>query len=313
MKLGYKILIISVFFGLIAWCIDGVIDHFFFKETALEGSLFLNLPIHHVFMRVSVLALFIIFGLVIGHILTRLKKTEGILKQQAEELARSNAELEQFAYVASHDLQEPLRMVSSYVQLLARRYKDKLDADADDFIDYAVDGANRMQQLINDLLTYSRLGTLKKDFKSTDCDTLLAQVLENLQVVIKESNALIELKSLPTITCDSATIGQVFQNLINNAIKFRNVHPPHIRIAAEEQDDEWIFSVCDNGIGIDPKYAERIFLIFQRLHDRKTYPGTGIGLSICKKIVERHGGRIWVASHPGEGSTFYFSIPKGGM
>jgi light-regulated signal transduction histidine kinase (bacteriophytochrome) len=303
---------ISVFFGLLSWCIDGIIDYFFFKEATLEGSLICDMQIHHLFMRLSVMALFLIFGLVISHILTRLKETEGILKQHTEELARSNAELEQFAYVASHDLQEPLRMVSSYVQLLARRYKDRLDADANDFIDYAVDGANRMQQLINDLLTYSRIGTIKKDFKSTDCEALLAQVLENLQVAITESNALIEHEPLPTITCDGMKIGQVFQNLINNAIKFCNLHPPHIRISAEEQDDAWIFSVRDNGIGIDPKYAERIFLIFQRLHDRNTYPGTGIGLSICKKIVERHGGRIWVASHPGEGSTFYFSIPKGG-
>jgi len=283
---------ISILFGIVAWCIDGIIDHFFFKEGTLAGSLIFNIPFHHVFMRLSVVALFLIFGLVISHILTRLKETEGILKQQTEELARSNAELEQFAYVASHDLQEPLRMVSSYVQLLAHRYKNRLDADANDFIDYAVDGANRMQQLINDLLTYSRIGTLKKDFKSTNCETLLAQVLENLQVAIKESNALVEHDPLPTITCDGMKTGQVFQNLINNAIKFRNTHPPHIHISAEEQDDAWIFSVRDNGIGIDPKYAERIFLIFQRLHDRKTYPGTGIGLSICKKIVERHGGRI---------------------
>ncbi len=201
-------------------------------------------------------------------------------------------------------------MVSSYVQLFERRYKDKLDSSANDFIDFAVDGAIRMQQLINDLLTYSRIGKKGGVFKSTNCEIILEKTLKNLQMGIIESNALIERGSLPAIMCDDVLLSQVFQNLINNAIKFRSEQPLRIHISTEEKNDKWIFSVSDNGIGFDPKYSERIFTIFQRLHDRKTYPGTGIGLAICKKIIEYHKGHIWVTSQPGQGSVFYFSIPR---
>ena len=319
---------------------------------------------------------------------TRQRRAEEALAQKAEELARSNAELEQFAYVASHDLQEPLRMVASYLQLLERRYKGQLDADADEFIAYAVDGANRMRGLINDLLAYSRLGTRGKDFELTDCEAVFERVIANLKTAIEESGAVMTHDALPAVMADDAQLGQLFQNLIENAIKFRNEAPPHIHVSATSIaecgnvlkplgamrnaecgmnrmqntecgecsqadrrnvlkptgamrneglvqsnvlnsalrnpcpvkreayftgaqsafEDGWLFSVRDNGIGIDQEYAERIFEIFQRLHTREEYPGTGIGLAICKKIVDRHGGHIWVESEPGKGSTFYFTI-----
>lgn len=231
-------------------------------------------------------------------------------KRTEEELARSNAELRQFAYVASHDLQEPLRMVSSYMQLLEQRYRGKLDSDADDFITYAVDGAKRMQKLINDLLTYSRLSTHGNDYQSTDCEAVLDFVLTNLQIAIEESGTVVTHDPLPTVMADNSQLGQLFQNLISNAIKFRGEEPPRIHISAEQREKEWVFSVSDNGIGIDPKSVRRIFEIFQRLHGRVEYPGTGIGLAICKKIVECHGGRIWVESEPEAGAIFYFTIPN---
>lgn len=241
-----------------------------------------------------------------------LRKHRDHLEELVRELSRSNQELEQFAYVASHDLQEPLRMVASYVQLLARRYKGRLDEDADEFIAYAVDGATRMQQLISDLLAFSRVGTRGRPFTETDSVAALAKALANLQLTIEESGAGITYGELPTVMADAPQLVQVFQNLIGNAIKFRGTEPPGIRIMAEESDREWTFSVADNGIGIEPQYAQRIFILFQRLHNRTEYSGTGIGLAICKKIVERHGGRIWVESEQGRGATFYFTIPKRG-
>lgn len=236
------------------------------------------------------------------------KRTEQALARHTEELARSNAALEQFAYVASHDMQEPLRMVTSYLQLVERRYKDKLDTDAKEFINFAVDGAKRMQMLINDLLAYSRLGTRAKEFKPTDCNAVLKHVLQNLEMAIKESGARITHDPLPTVPCDDTQLTQLLQNLIGNGLKFRGDSPPEIHIGATRQDDDWQFSVRDKGIGIAAEYSERIFVIFQRLHSQDRYQGTGMGLAICKKIVERHGGRIWVESQPGAGSTFYFTL-----
>ena len=240
------------------------------------------------------------------------KQAEDALKKTLADLERSNQELEQFAYVASHDLQEPLRMVSSYTQLLARRYQDKLDADAQDFIHYAVDGAERMQRLITDLLAFSRVGTRGKPFAPTDCEVVLAQVLDNLKMTVQETGAVITHDPLPPIMADDSQMAQLFQNLMGNALKFRREAPPQIHLNAEFQGQEWRFSVRDNCIGIAPEFFDRIFIIFQRLHGREDYTGTGIGLAVCKRIVERHGGRIWVESQVGEGSTFYFTIPVRG-
>jgi PAS domain S-box-containing protein len=237
------------------------------------------------------------------------KQAQLALAKQAEELARSNEELEQFAYVASHDLQEPLRMISSYTQLLARRYKDRLDSDAHDFIRYAVSGASRMQQLINDLLAYSRVGTRGKERQLVDCSELLGEAIANLQAAIQSSGALVTNDELPQVWVDKTQLVQVFQNLICNGLKFRGQEPPRVHISASPgANDEWTFSVRDNGIGIDPRFHQRIFVIFQRLHGIEQYSGTGIGLAICKKVVERHGGRIWVESEPGTGTTFYFTL-----
>jgi PAS domain S-box-containing protein len=226
------------------------------------------------------------------------------------ELERSNSDLEQFAYVASHDLQEPLRMISSFTQLLEQRYKGKLDKSADEFTKFAVDGANRMQRMINDLLSYSRLSTRGKSFEPVNSEEILARIHTNLLPLIEENQALLTHESLPEITADASQMLHLFQNLIGNAIKFRGKEPPRIHVFSESREEEWMFGVRDNGIGIAQEYFDRIFVIFQRLHSREECSGTGIGLAICKKIVERHGGRIWVESEPGKGSTFFFTIPK---
>lgn len=238
------------------------------------------------------------------------KRAEAVLAQRSQELARSNAELEQMAYVASHDLQEPLRMVASYMQLLEKRYKDRLDIDANEFIGFAVDGAKRMQSLIDGLLTYSRVGTRAASLQPVDCMALVEKVISSIRIAIEESGARITCAPLPTVMGDATQLTQLFQNLIVNAIKFRGDQAPQIHIGAEAEDDFWRFSVQDNGIGIAPEYFERIFVMFQRLHSRSTYPGTGIGLAICKKIVERHGGHIWVESSPQQGSIFKFTLPQ---
>ncbi len=231
------------------------------------------------------------------------------IQRTAEDLARSNEDLSQFAYVASHDLQEPLRMVSSFVQLLKKKYGDRLDAEADQFIGFAVEGASRMQTLINDLLAYSRLGTRGRELGPTDSGIALANALANLGAAIHETAAEITHGQLPTVRADGTQLAQVFQNLVGNAIKFRGAATPKIHVDVRREKDHWLFSVRDNGIGIAPEFRDRIFLIFQRLHVRHKYPGTGIGLAVCKKIVERHGGQIWVESEAGDGATFYFTIP----
>jgi PAS domain S-box-containing protein len=243
---------------------------------------------------------------------TRLEQMVEELTSAVTNLERSNQDLEQFAYVASHDLQEPLRMISSYTQLLARRYKGKLDQDADDFIGYTVDGASRMQQLINDLLAFSRVGTRGKTLEPISSQAALDLAIENLQAAIEESHAQVTQDTLPVVQADDLQLMQLFQNLIGNAIKFHSGKPPRIHVGVAAGEKEWVFTIQDNGIGIDPQYFERIFIIFQRLNKRDQFPGTGIGLAICKKIVQRHGGRIWADSKPGLGSTFYFTLPKTG-
>jgi PAS domain S-box-containing protein len=267
--------------------------------------------------------------------ITTLKQVEDKLHETLADLQRSNADLEQFASIASHDLQEPLRMVTSYMQLLKMRYAGQLDADADDFIGFAVDGATRMQQLILDLLEYARVGTRGEPPQPTDATAVCQAVIKDLEIAITDAGATIVCDPLPTVLADPWQLHQLFQNLIGNAIKFRGAEPPvvHVSVCAKDDGEStmddgrstmddahrtsniahrtsgWVFSVRDNGIGMEPRFFERIFVIFQRLHNRSEYPGTGIGLAVCKKIVERHGGRIWVESAPGQGTTFYFTLP----
>ena len=231
------------------------------------------------------------------------------LEKRAVELERSNADLQQFAYVASHDLSEPLRMVTSYVQLLERRYGEKLDSDAHEFIDFAVDGVNRMQRLIDDLLAYSRVGTSEYRQEPIAVKALVEDTLRGMRATVEESGAIVTIDDLPTVVGDAGQFRQLFQNLIGNGIKFVEDGQPRIRISAERDGQVWRFAVSDNGIGIDPQHADRIFAVFKRLHGRDAYPGSGIGLSICKRIVERHHGRIWVERNEGGGSRFCFTIP----
>jgi len=236
------------------------------------------------------------------------ERTQELSKSNIE-LKRSNKELEQFAYISSHDLQEPLRMVTSFTQLLERRYKGQLDNEADDYIEFIVEGAHRMKYLIDDLLAFSRLNTQAKELESVELENVIDDVLSNLSVTIKENKACITYDPLPTVNADKTQMMQVFQNLIANAIKFQGSNPPKIHISAHKDEKEWKFAVTDNGIGIDPEYQKQIFEVFKRLHTREEYPGSGIGLSVSQKIIRRHGGNIWVESELGKGSTFYFTIP----
>jgi PAS domain S-box-containing protein len=237
------------------------------------------------------------------------KLAEEALADHARDLQRSNADLEQFAYVAAHDLQEPLRMVASYTELLGERYRGRLDERADKYIRYAVEGAKRMQQLVNDLLAFSRVGTQGKPPRPTRSDVAVNSVLDALRGRIAETGAQVVCGALPMIDADEVQLRQLFQNLVGNALKFRGSEPPVVQIDAIPQGGRWLFSITDNGIGIEPEYAEKVFQMFQRLHERGKYDGSGIGLAIAKKIVERHGGRIWFASEPGKGTTFYFTFP----
>ncbi|MFM1841326.1 MAG: phytochrome, partial [Cyanobacteriota bacterium] len=247
------------------------------------------------------------------------KAIVNLILRQAEELAelarnleRSNADLKKFAYIASHDLQEPLNQVSNYVQLLEMRYSEALDEDAKDFIDFAVTGVSLMQTLIDDILTYSKVDTQYAQLTFTDVQSVVNKALANLKQRINQCDAQIEVGSMPAVMADQIQLMQVFQNLIGNGIKFRRDTQPVIKIWGDRREDDWVFAVQDNGIGIDPQFFERIFVIFQRLHTRDEYSGTGMGLAICKKIIEGHRGNIWVESNPGQGSTFYFSIPING-
>jgi PAS domain S-box-containing protein len=240
------------------------------------------------------------------------KQAQERLRRYAEELQQSNLELQQFAYVASHDLQEPLRAISTFCEMLQRRYRGKLDADADQWLAFVVNGARRMQALVQDLLAYSRLESRGQPMVPVACGEIVQKAATNLQSAINDAGASVTWDELPTIRGDASQLVQLFQNLIGNAIKFRSQELPHVHISAslEEKENRWLFAVRDNGIGIDPKYHERIFEIFKRLHTSDRYPGTGIGLAVCRKVVQRHGGRIWVESEPGKGGTFYFTIPR---
>jgi PAS domain S-box-containing protein len=243
--------------------------------------------------------------------ITERKQIEQEREDAVVALTQSNEDLKQFAYVASHDLQEPLRMVASYTQLLAERYSDQLDEKAHKFIAYAVDGASRMQALILDLLAFSRVETRVQPFRRIDAQCALAAAIVNLKTLIEETGALVTTDDLPQIQADESQMTMVFQNLINNGIKFqKRQHLPHIHVSAHPRNGGWCFSVRDNGIGIDPKYKDKVFLVFQRLHTRNEYPGTGIGLALCKRVINRHGGQIWFDSCPGEGTTFFFTIPN---
>ncbi|MBD3338119.1 MAG: PAS domain-containing protein, partial [Candidatus Lokiarchaeota archaeon] len=242
--------------------------------------------------------------------ISKQKESELQLEKALQDLKSSNAELEHFAYIASHDLQEPLRTISSFSQIIGKRLNGRLDETEDKYLGYIIDGTKRMKSLINDLLVFSRIKRKGNEFKSSDVERILNEVLKGLKSSIYENNAEITHDPLPTILADSSQIYQVLQNLISNSIKFRSEKPPKIHISAETTHNEWIFSIKDNGIGIDSKYFDRIFIAFQRLHSKTKYSGTGIGLAICKKIIKRHGGKIWIESEEGKGSTFFFSIPK---
>ena len=257
-------------------------------------------------------------GIQIGQFIARmhaeaaLREANDELERQAQELMRSNAELQQFAYVASHDLQEPLRMISSYTQLIMRRYGDRLDKEAREFMDYVVDGAGRMKQLIEDILAYSRVGTRGREFRKAQSGNALKKALINLRGSIEAAGATVTHDALPEVEADEPQLAQLFQNLIGNALKFKGNEAPRVHVSIAELPNAWEFSIQDNGIGIDAQYFDRIFMVFQRLHSKGEYDGTGIGLAICKKVVDRHGGRIRVESEPGRGSTFFFTLPRRG-
>ena len=237
------------------------------------------------------------------------KKTEEALKLTTAKLSSSNADLQRFAYVASHDLQEPLRAVAGFVTLIASKHKGTLDEESEGWINHAVEGSTRMRNLINDLLAYARVESRGKPLETIDTNKAFNQAKRDLSVLIEESNAELTSSELPRVMGDEGQLTQVFQNLIGNAIKFKSYEKPKVHVSATKKDDDWLFSVKDNGIGFEPEHVDRIFIIFQRLHGREEYKGTGIGLALCKKIIERHGGRIWAESEKGKGSTFYFTIP----
>ena len=247
----------------------------------------------------------------LGELTSSFNEMSRFLQERTRELARSNEELTQFAHLASHDLQEPLRTVSSYIQMLRQRWEGRFDEEDREFMGYIVDGARRMRELIDALLAYARVGSSKRDFELHDCGDLLRNALQNLKVALEESRARIDPGPLPALTVDPVQVAELFQNLLANAIKFRGPDPLRIQVSARREDGAWLFRVSDNGIGIDPAQSDRIFQAFQRLHSQDEYPGTGMGLAVCKKIVERHGGRIWVESEPGKGSSFYFTLEKG--
>ena len=310
MKTEYKVLLISILLGFLAGFIDTIFDYFiFYQDQSFLKLLVTDVPQHEIYIRFLLLVCFIVFGFICARIISRQKKAEEELLKVTRELQSSNAELEQFARITSHDLQEPLVTISGFVKLLKRRYHGRLDAKADEFIDFAIEGTSRMEKLIRDLLEYSRVGSKKKPYREFALGSLLDQALQNLKSNIDASGAEVKAHDLPSLWVDDTLIIQLFQNLVCNALKFSGNKVPVIEIFSEKREKDWVISVRDNGIGIDPQYADQIFIIFNRLHQENKYRGTGLGLAICKKITERHGGDIWVDSVLGNGSTFSFSLP----
>jgi len=310
LKTEHKVLLISILLGFLAGFIDTIFDYFiFYQDQSFLKLLVTDVPQHEIYIRFLLLVCFIVFGFICARIISRQKKAEEELLKVTRELQSSNAELEQFARITSHDLQEPLVTISGFVKLLKRRYHGRLDAKADEFIDFAIEGTSRMEKLIRDLLEYSRVGSKKKPYREFALGSLLDQALQNLKSNIDASGAEVKAHDLPSLWVDDTLIIQLFQNLVCNALKFSGNKVPVIEIFSEKREKDWVISVRDNGIGIDPQYADQIFIIFNRLHQENKYRGTGLGLAICKKITERHGGDIWVDSVLGNGSTFSFSLP----
>ncbi len=310
MKTEHKVLLISIMLGFLAGFIDTIFDYFiFYQGQSFLELLVTDVPQHEIYIRFLILVCFVVFGFICAKIISRQKKAEEELLKVTRELQSSNAELEQFARITSHDLHEPLLAISGFVKLLKRRYRGKLDAKADEFIDFTIEGTSRMEKLLRDLLEYSRIGSKKKPYRELALGSLLDQALQNLKSNIDASGAEIKAHDLPSIWVDDTLIIQLFQNLVGNAIKFSGNKAPVIEIFSEKREKDWVISIRDNGIGIDPQYADQIFIIFNRLHRENEYLGTGLGLAICKKIMERHEGDIWVDSVLGKGSTFSFSLP----
>ena len=310
MKTAHKVLLISIFLGLLLGFIDTIFDYFVFYQDQLFLKLLVTeVPPHEIYIRFLILVCFVVFGIICANIISKQKKTEEELLQVTRELQCSNAELEQFARITSHDLQEPLLTISGFIKLLKRRYHGKLDAKADEFIDYAIEGTYRMERLLKDLLEYSRIGCKEKPYRELALGSLLDQAIQNLKSKIDAAGAEIKVHELPIVWVDESQIIQLFQNLVGNAIKFSGNKAPVIEIFSEKRENDWVIRVKDNGIGIDPQYADQIFIKFKRLHRENEFQGTGLGLAICKKIIEGHGGKIWVDSLPGRGATFSFLLP----
>ncbi|HPR42525.1 MAG TPA: ATP-binding protein [Candidatus Methanofastidiosa archaeon] len=326
-----RIVLLALFLGIFFWILDGLINYLFFdnllrrmifeRPSSVIDSLFFNMSLYSLFIRTAFLIASLIAGVLVGIYFVRQKRVEqelikhqseleNIVEKRTRELTETNKELENFAFVTSHDLQEPLRMISSYLQLLKKRYGGSLDEDADEFIEYAVDGSKRMQTIINDLLTFSRLGREALNLEEYESRESLDMAIANLGRYIEEAKADIQIGDMPVIFADKKLILHIFQNLIINSIKFsKKDTTPKIIISSYKDGGNSVFSVKDNGIGIEKQYQEKIFNIFTKLHSNKEYKGTGIGLGICKRIVELHNGRMWVDSEKGEGATFFFSIP----
>jgi len=315
LKSGKGVIILSIIAGVVTWISNALVERLYYygPTRGFWDLLLLDIPPEEFYDRIITMAAFLLLGILVARMLEKRIASEARLKVLAAELERSNRELEQFAYMASHDLKEPLVTVGGYLRLLERRHKQALDENATGYLRNALEGIQRMERLIGDLLSYSRAGSRVKEFQPVDPSAILDAALANLSGVIETRNAVVTRDPLCEVVADRTQFLQLFQNLISNSIKFCRDPSPRIHVTALRNDkNETVFSIRDNGIGIAPEHTEEIFLVFRRLHDRKEFPGTGVGLATCKKIVERHGGRIWVESRPGEGATFLFTVPNRG-